>query len=94
MIAHAFIFARGGSKGLPRKNILSLGDKPLICHSIYTAQHVKHFEKVFVSTDDREIKEIALAAGAIVIDRPVELASDHSPEWLSWRHAIDWVTEH
>ena len=92
MIAHGFIFARGGSKGLPRKNILPLGGKPLICHSIDIAQQVKKLDKVFVSTDDKEIKEIAISAGATVIDRPSELAGDNSPEWLSWRHAIEWVT--
>jgi N-acylneuraminate cytidylyltransferase len=92
MIAHGFIFARGGSKGLPRKNILPLGGKPLICHSIDTAKQVAQLDKIFVSTDDTEIKAIAKSAGAIVIDRPDELASDQSPEWLSWQHAIEWVT--
>jgi len=92
MIAHGFIFARGGSKGLPRKNILPLGGRPLICHSIDTAKQVAQLDKVFVSTDDTEIKAIAISAGAIVIDRPDELASDQSPEWLSWQHAIEWVT--
>jgi CMP-N-acetylneuraminic acid synthetase len=91
MIAHGFIFARGGSKGLPRKNIRPLGGKPLICHSIDIAQQVKKLDKVFVSTENQEIKDIAIAAGAIVIDRPLELASDDSPEWLSWCHAIEWV---
>jgi len=92
MIAHGFIFARGGSKGLPRKNIIPLGGKPLICHSIDTAKQVTQLDKVFVSTDDDEIANIALTAGAIVIKRPSVLASDHSPEWLAWRHAIEWVT--
>ncbi|WP_057830864.1 acylneuraminate cytidylyltransferase family protein [Colwellia sp. TT2012] len=92
MIAHGFIFARGGSKGLPRKNIMPLSGKPLICYSIETAKKVEILDKVFVSTDDAEIADIALAAGAIVIQRPQELAGDQSPEWLAWRHAIEWVT--
>jgi len=89
---YAFIFARGGSKGLPRKNIKLLAGKPLIQYSIETALASPSISKVFVSTDDTEIADIALTAGAVIIDRPKELATDNSPEWLSWRHAIEWVT--
>lgn len=88
----AFIFARGGSKGLPGKNIKSLVGKPLLQYSIDTALAVQEIEKVFVSTDDVDIANCAEKCGAIVIHRPVELAMDHSPEWLAWRHAIEWVT--
>lgn len=90
----AFIFARGGSKGLPRKNIKLLAGKPLLQHSIDTALTAPSIDQVFVSTDDAEIADVAYAAGAIVIDRPAELASDTSPEWLSWRHAVEWVQAH
>ncbi|NVC64606.1 acylneuraminate cytidylyltransferase family protein [Vibrio sp. 05-20-BW147] len=90
----AFIFARGGSKGLPRKNIKLLAGKPLLQYSIDTALATPSIEHVFVSTDDAEIADVALASGAIVIERPAELASDTSPEWLSWRHAIEWVQAH
>ncbi|EHT4940731.1 acylneuraminate cytidylyltransferase family protein [Vibrio vulnificus] len=90
----AFIFARGGSKGLPRKNIKLLAGKPLLQYSIDTALATPSIEHVFVSTDDSEIADVALASGAIVIERPAELASDTSPEWLSWRHAIEWVQAH
>lgn len=89
----AFIFARGGSKGLPKKNVKLLAGKPLIQYSIDTAKEVDSIEKVFVSTEDKEIAEIAMKAGAEVIARPEELASDTSPEWLSWKHAIGWVGE-
>lgn len=89
---YAFIFARGGSKGLPRKNIKLLAGKPLIQYSIETALASPSISKVFVSTDDTEIAEVALTAGAVIIERPKELATDNSPEWLSWRHAIEWVT--
>jgi len=88
---HAFIFARGGSKGLPEKNIRLLAGKPLIQYSIEIAKQCPSIDKVFVSTDDRSIAGIARQAGAIIIDRPIELASDTSPEWLSWRHGIEWV---
>ncbi|TVP10129.1 cytidylyltransferase domain-containing protein [Shewanella sp. KCT] len=92
MTRYAFIFARGGSKGLPRKNTKDLLGKPLIVYSIETALKVANIDKVFISTDDTEIAEIGLAAGAEVINRPTHLASDDSPEWLSWQHAINWVT--
>lgn len=88
---YAFIFARGGSKGLPGKNIKPLAGKPLLHYSIDSALVAPSIEQVFVSTDDAEIAQVARNGGAIVIDRPAELASDTSPEWLSWRHAIEWV---
>ncbi|KGK23246.1 acylneuraminate cytidylyltransferase [Vibrio navarrensis] len=88
---YAFIFARGGSKGLPGKNIKPLAGKPLLHYSIDSALAAPSIEQVFVSTDDTEIAQVARKGGAIVIDRPAELASDTSPEWLSWRHAIEWV---
>jgi N-acylneuraminate cytidylyltransferase len=90
----AFIFARGGSKGLPGKNIKPLAGKPLLQYSIETAQATVAIDKVFVSTDDRDIAKVALANNAILIERPEELASDTSPEWLSWRHAIEWAKQH
>ncbi|BCK22160.1 acylneuraminate cytidylyltransferase family protein [Vibrio cholerae] len=88
---YAFIFARGGSKGLPGKNIKPLAGKPLLHYSIDSALAAPSIEQVFVSTDDADIAQVARNGGAIVIDRPAELASDTSPEWLSWRHAIESV---
>ncbi|MBK4727341.1 cytidylyltransferase domain-containing protein [Pantoea agglomerans] len=90
----AFIFARGGSKGLPGKNIRLLAGKPLLKYSIDTAQASPSISQVFVSTDDPSIAEVAKAAGATVIERPSELATDTSPEWLAWRHAIEWAIVH
>lgn len=85
----AFIFARGGSKGLPRKNLLPLAGKPLIVHSIEVALGISRVKKVVVSTDDPEIAAVACKAGAEVpFLRPVELAGDNTPEWLAWQHAI------
>lgn len=89
----AFIFARGGSKGLPGKNIKELNGKPLLAWSIEVAAQSGHFAEIFVSTDDAGIANVATEFGATVINRPEELASDISPEWLSWRHAIHWVKE-
>ncbi|MDN3697697.1 acylneuraminate cytidylyltransferase family protein [Vibrio cortegadensis] len=90
----AFIFARGGSKGLPGKNIKPLAGKPLLQYSIDTALASPSIDKVFVSTDDTDIAKVAIESGAILIERPEELATDTSPEWLSWRHAIEWANEH
>ncbi len=85
----AFIFARGGSKGLPHKNILPFCGKPLIAWTIEQAISVKKFDKVIVSTDSNEIANVAKDFGAEVpFLRPEILAKDDSPEWLSWQHAL------
>ena len=94
MKSFAFIFARRGSKGLPGKNIKPLCGKPLIVYSIDIAKNCSSIDEVFVSTDDTDIAKIAKQAGAIVIERPAELATDMSPEWFSWRHGIEWVESH
>lgn len=91
MKTNAFVFARGGSKGLPRKNIRHLSGKPLLAYSIAAAKVNPEINACFVSTDDPEIAAVALHHGAVVINRPADLAGDHSPEWLSWQHAINWV---
>jgi len=85
----AFVFARGGSKGLPRKNLRLLAGKPLIVHAIETGLALTRVSKVIVSTDDAEIAAVAERAGAWVpFMRPAELAGDAVPEWLAWQHAI------
>lgn len=92
MKATAFIFARGGSKGLPGKNIRSLGGKPLIAWSIEHAFSVKRIVRVIVSTDSEEIAAVAREYGAEVpFIRPSELARDDSPEWMAWRHALNYL---
>lgn len=94
MKATAFIFARGGSKGLPGKNIRPLAGKPLIAWSIEHALAVKRIDRVIVSTDSEEIAAVARKYGAEVpFIRPAELARDDSPEWLAWRHALNYLQE-
>jgi CMP-N-acetylneuraminic acid synthetase len=93
MTSYAFIFARGGSKGIPGKNIKPLKGKPLIQYSIEVALQTSGINNVFVSTDDADIAKVSRSNGAIVIDRPIELAQDDSPEWQAWKHAISWVRE-
>lgn len=90
---YAFIFARGGSKGLPGKNIKLLKGKPLIQYAIEIAQKSNLISKIFVSSDNKEILRMGEDLGAIAITRPPELATDTSPEWDSWMHAIKWVEE-
>ena len=90
----AFILARSGSKGLPGKNIRPLGGKPLIAWSIEHALAVKRIERLIVSTDSEEIAIVARKFGAEVpFIRPAELARDDSPEWLAWRHALNYLRE-
>src|SRR5690606_15586002 len=91
MSIYAFIFARGGSKGLPGKNIKPLGGIPLIGHSITLAQQVSGVKKIFVSTDSDEIAAVAESLSVEVIKRPHELASDTASEWLAWQHAIQFL---
>jgi N-acylneuraminate cytidylyltransferase len=89
----AFVFARGGSKGLPGKNIRPLLGKPLLCYSLDTAKQITEIEQIFVSTDDADIAAVAQQAGVHVIDRPAELATDSSSEFLSWQHAVNYAQE-
>ena len=93
MRTFAFVFARGGSKGVPRKNIRMLGKVPLLGHSITLAKELPAVEKVFVSTDSPDIMKVAEEFGASVIHRPEEISQDSSPEWAAWQHAINWVQE-
>lgn len=94
MKAVAFIFARGGSKGLPGKNIRPFNGKPLIAWSIEQAKAVTRIARIIVSTDSAEIADVARKFGAEVpFIRPAELASDDSPEWLAWRHALRYLKE-
>jgi len=91
MKTFAFIFARGGSKGVPGKNIRNLGGKPLLAHSIDMAKKVNEISRIFVSTDDQEIANIGIEYGAEIINRPAKLAQDDSAEWDAWKHAIEWL---
>lgn len=90
----AFIFARGGSKGLPGKNVRSLAGKPLIAWSIEQALAIPRIQRVIVSTDSVEIAAVAVDYGAQVpFLRPAELAQDDSSEWLAWRHALQYLRD-
>ena len=89
----AIIPARGGSKRLPGKNIKLLGEIPLIAHSIVYAQKHSFIQDVYVSTDDKGIKKIALEFGAKVIDRPENLSGDHEPTVSALKHVLETIKE-
>ena len=89
----AIIPARGGSKGLPGKNLRNLAGKPLICHTISAALKAKSINRVIVSTDDVNIASIAKGCGAEVpFMRPNELASDNSLVIDSYLYMIDHLS--
>ena len=86
----AIIPARGGSKRVPRKNIKPFHGRPIIAYPIEAALASGLFDAVAVSTDDKEIARVAEAAGAkIIIDRPLELADDHTGTAPVVKHAIE-----
>ena len=91
MAITVIIPARGGSKGLPGKNIRNLANKPLIAHSIINAKEAKVVDKVYVSTDDREIAQISQDYGAEVIHRPDELANDTASSESALIHAVESI---
>lgn len=89
MTSVAIIPARGGSKGLPGKNIVDLAGDPLIVYTIVAAQKSNVFDRVVVTTDDEKIAEVSEKAGAEIIRRPTQLAQDHSSSLDVIRHALD-----
>ncbi|AIG30049.1 acylneuraminate cytidylyltransferase [Flavobacterium psychrophilum] len=80
--------ARGNSKRLPGKNTRLLGGIPLLAHSIKYAQQFSFIKDIYVTTDNLEIKNIALQFGAQVIDRPAEISGDFEPTVSALKHVI------
>lgn len=85
----AIIPARGGSKGLPRKNIIDLAGKPLIAWTIEASVNSKYITKTIVSSDSNEILEVAKNYGVHILKRPAEFASDLSSSEVVVKHTID-----
>lgn len=91
MKIYSFTFARSGSKGLRNKNLKLFNKKPLVYWAIKDAIDCRLINKVFISTDSKKIANIAKSAGArIPFLRPKYLSQDKSPEWLAWKHAINY----
>lgn len=90
----ALIPARGGSKGVPRKNLRTVGGRPLVARSIDHARASRTITRVVVSTDDPEIAELARREGAEVpFLRPAELAGDSALDLPVFQHALRWLAE-
>ncbi len=85
----AIIPARGGSKGIPRKNARLLAGKPLLAHAIDSALRARRVDRVVVSTDDPEIAAVARQYGAEVVRRPEEISQDTSASELALIHVLD-----
>ena len=85
--------ARGGSKGIPRKNVRSLCGKPLVAWVIEAALASGHLDRVVVSTDDTEIAQLSQRYGAEVVMRPAELADDKASSESALLHALDWLEQ-
>lgn len=84
----AIIPARGGSKGIPRKNILPLAGRPLIAHNLLQLRHSRYVNRVVVSTDDPEIAAVSQQYGAEVILRPVEISGDQASSEAALLHVL------
>jgi CMP-N-acetylneuraminic acid synthetase len=84
----AVILARGGSKGIPRKNLQVVGGVPLVGRSVRVARACPRIQDVVVSTDDVEIADVARHFGADIVERPAELAGDRVSSALALDHAL------
>ncbi|MBV9322223.1 MAG: acylneuraminate cytidylyltransferase family protein [Chloroflexi bacterium] len=91
----AVVPARGGSKGIPRKNLQLLGGRPLVAHAVAAGRQAALVSRVLCSTDDPDIAAAAREAGAEVpFLRPPELAQDTTEDWPVFVHALDWLEQH
>ncbi len=92
-LCYAYVFARGGSKGLPRKNLKTIGGISLVGRAILAARQSRQVRAVIVSTDCPLIARESLRFGALVPTlRPMELATDTASEWTAWQHAIEQLS--
>ena len=87
----AIILARGGSKGIPKKNIINFCGKPLVSWSIKQAKNTKNISSVWVSSDSQEILNIAKKEKVGIIKRPKIISGDKSSSELGWIHAINEI---
>jgi N-acylneuraminate cytidylyltransferase len=87
----AIIPARGGSKRIPRQNLVAVAGLPLVAHSILQAKNTKQVKRVFVSTEDPEIAKVAKQYGAEVVERPLELANDKATSESAQLHVLDYL---
>lgn len=88
---HAVVTARGGSRGIPRKNLRELAGVPLLAYSIAAGRDCPLVDRCFLSTEDDEIAAVGRAWGAEVIPRPPELATDDAGSVEVMVHALEWM---
>jgi CMP-N,N'-diacetyllegionaminic acid synthase len=86
------IAARGGSKGIPKKNLIKINGLPLIAWSIFQAKKCKSIDSVWVTSDDDEILSVASKYGANRIKRPKKISGDKASSELAWEHAVKFIT--
>tara|TARA_B100000989_G_C19394102_1_gene407024 strand:+ start:115 stop:798 length:684 start_codon:yes stop_codon:yes gene_type:complete len=84
-----FIFARKNSRGIKNKNLVKLKSKSLLFYSINIAKKIVKKENIYISSDNQKLEKFALKYGINFIQRPKYLATSNSPEYLSWKHAIN-----
>lgn len=90
----AIIPARGGSKRLPQKNIKIFGEIPLLAHSILYAQANNDIvDEIYVSTDDEEIKRVAIQFGAKIVNRPQSLSGDLEPTISALKNVLEQIDD-
>jgi N-acylneuraminate cytidylyltransferase len=86
---HCIILARGGSKGIPKKNIIDFCGKPLLAWTIEQCKSSNSVSDVWVSSDDKEILDVAISYGAKIINRPADISGDIATSESAWLHAIN-----
>ena len=91
MYVSCILLARGGSKGIPNKNIIEFCGKPLLAWSILQAKACRSIIDVWVSSDSDEILDVAKKYGAGCIKRPLEISTDNSRSECAWKHALDII---
>jgi len=93
MIVNTVILARGGSKGIPGKNIIDFCGKPLLAWTIEQCLQAKSVNSVWVSSDDKKILVVAEKYGAQLIERPTEISDDFATSEAAWLHAVDYLEQ-
>ena len=91
MLVDAIILARGGSKGIPNKNIVDLCGKPLICWTLEQCLSSKYIRDIWVSSDNQRILEIASAYKTKLINRPTNISDDTATSESAWLHALEII---
>ena len=93
MIVNAVILARGGSKGIPGKNIIDFCGKALLAWTIEQCLEAKSVHSVWVSSDDKKILAVAEKYGAQFIERPAEISDDFATSESAWLHAVNYFEQ-